>query len=178
MQLNEIKAAVKAGKTVHWANTSYRVIFGQLANGGENWLIKHDGGHAIGLTWLDGVTLNGKESEFFIVEQEEANMAQVQKLELTGRRWFDRKNGNTYFSASATLNGEEVARIAYEYGYGENWLDRICDELNWAGVLPVERETYSNGLTEVPWRWLQRIEKEAGIAVFTSCVDVRRKKDL
>lgn len=105
-------------------------------------------------------------------------MAQVQKLELTGKRWFDRKNGNTYFSASAVLNGEEVANIAYEYGYGENWLDRICDEVNRIGVIPVKREAYSNGLTEVPWQWLQRIEKEAGIAVFRNCEDVQRKKDL
>lgn len=178
MKLNEIKQAVKAGKTVHWSNSSYRVTFSKQADGSENWLIQCDNGHAIGLTWADGVTLNGKPDEFYLAAEPAAVTPKVLKLELTGRRWFDRKNGNTYFSASALLNGEEVASIAYEYGYGDNWLERICDEVNWSEVLPVKRETYSNGLTEVPWRWLQRIEKEAGIAVFTSCTDVQRKKDL
>lgn len=178
MQLNEIRNAVKSGRTVHWSNSSYRVTCSTAADGSENWLIKHDNGHAIGLTWLDGVTLNGKESEFFTVEQEGANMAQVQKLELSGRRWFDRRNGNTYFSASAVLNGEEIASVACDYGYGDHWLDRICDEVDRAEVITVKRETYANGLKEVPWQWLQRIEAEAGIAVFTNCVDVQRKKDL
>lgn len=62
MKLNEIKQAVLEGKKVHWANTAYRVkefdgVF----------YIEHSGsGSSIGLTWRDGITLNGKESEFFV----------------------------------------------------------------------------------------------------------------
>lgn len=105
-------------------------------------------------------------------------MAQVQKLELTGKRWFDRKNGNTYFSALAVLDDVEVAAIACEYGYDEQWLYEICDKLDQSGVIPVKREVFKNGSKEVPWQWLQRIEKETGVVIFRNCIDVKRKKDL
>ena len=63
MKLEEIKASVESGKTVHWAQEQYRVI--KADNGG--WLIMCDtNGHCIGLTHLDGVTMNGKEEDFFI----------------------------------------------------------------------------------------------------------------
>ena len=63
MKLEEIKASVESGKTVHWAQEQYRVI--KADNGG--WLVMCDtNGHCIGLTHLDGVTMNGKEEDFFI----------------------------------------------------------------------------------------------------------------
>lgn len=63
MTLQEIKAAVEAGKTVHWANTGYVVTKDSLGQ----WFIKcvwND--NCIGLTWRDGVTMNGKPEDFFI----------------------------------------------------------------------------------------------------------------
>ena len=65
MTLKEIKAAVDAGSIVCWINGGYRVL--KDMNG--DYLIIHRGGSAIGLTWADGVTLNGKESEFYLVEK-------------------------------------------------------------------------------------------------------------
>ena len=64
MKLAEIKTAVMAGKTVHWASDAYVVIYAPRI---EAFLIKcllND--HCIGLTWKDGVTMNGKPSQFFI----------------------------------------------------------------------------------------------------------------
>ena len=63
MNSEEIKAAVDAGKKVHWSNKSYQVIKGK-----DDYLIKGPTGHAIGLTWEDGKTLNGKEEDFFLAE--------------------------------------------------------------------------------------------------------------
>lgn len=66
MQLDEIKAAVRAGKTVHWANPNYTVMEDSVGQ----WLIAYRHGsrdaNYIGLTWQDGVTVNGKPHEFFI----------------------------------------------------------------------------------------------------------------
>lgn len=63
MNLQEIKAAVEAGKTVHWASTNYTVI----KDSADQWLIKcKSNSSVIGLTWQDGETLNGKPGEFFI----------------------------------------------------------------------------------------------------------------
>jgi len=73
MTLDEIKAAVDAGKSVHWVNRGYIVIgFTCEKTGQRDYLIGWDHGgpraHYIGLTWQDGVTMNGKESEFYIAE--------------------------------------------------------------------------------------------------------------
>ena len=63
MTLDEIKAAVLAGETVHWSTTAYAVKY--TDRGGFNIVYTPDG-NCTGLTWRDGVTLNGKENEFFI----------------------------------------------------------------------------------------------------------------
>lgn len=61
MTLDEIKTALEAGKKVYWVHNGYEVIRDSL---GE-YLIKHEAGNVIGLTHRDGLTLNGKEKEFF-----------------------------------------------------------------------------------------------------------------
>jgi hypothetical protein len=63
VNLEEIKASVESGQTVHWASQAYRIIKDDVGQ----WLIQCDiNGHCIGLTWRDGVTMNGKESQFFV----------------------------------------------------------------------------------------------------------------
>jgi hypothetical protein len=59
MTLDEIKAAVDQGQTVHWANAGYRVIKDSLGQ----YLIAHEGGHCIGLASEDDV-LNGRPDQF------------------------------------------------------------------------------------------------------------------
>lgn len=63
MNLSEIKQAVEAGKTVHWSSRAYRVVKDSVGQ----WLIVCDlNNHVIGLTWRDGVTMNGAEKNFFV----------------------------------------------------------------------------------------------------------------
>lgn len=62
MNLEQIKQAIADGKKVFWASALYEVI---RDSRGE-YLIKC-GPSYIGLTWADGVTLNGKESDFFTI---------------------------------------------------------------------------------------------------------------
>lgn len=66
MTLDEIKAAVNAGKTVRWKSPAYTVIRDRLGQ----YLIAYRHGERdasyIGLTWRDGVTLNGKTDDFYI----------------------------------------------------------------------------------------------------------------
>ncbi len=64
MTLDEIKAAVLSGKTVHWCNQAYKVTHYK----GEFSIVCTLNGHSIGLTWRDEVTMNGKPEEFFIAE--------------------------------------------------------------------------------------------------------------
>lgn len=62
MTLAEIKAAVAAGQTVCWGNRSYVVELAPV--GYVIRCLSND--TLIGLTWRDGVTLNGREDQFFI----------------------------------------------------------------------------------------------------------------
>ena len=64
MTLQEIKAAVLAGKTVHWASTAYAVKYNERADDFN--IVYTPDGNCIGLTHQDGVTMNGKPEEFFL----------------------------------------------------------------------------------------------------------------
>ena len=73
MKLDEIKTAVDAGQTVHWANSGYIVQKDRL---GQYLITYVPNGSCIGLTDRSGHRLNGKAAEFFIagpVEDHEEN---------------------------------------------------------------------------------------------------------
>ena len=65
MTLNEIKSAVEAGRSVHWANDGYKVIKDKL---GRFLIVCLGNDSCWGLTWTDGVTMNENESQFYIGE--------------------------------------------------------------------------------------------------------------
>ena len=67
MTLDDIKAAVDAGQTVHWANTGYLVHKDRL---GQYLITYLPNGSCIGLTDRAGKRLNGKEAEFFIARSD------------------------------------------------------------------------------------------------------------
>ena len=63
MTLDQIKAAVEAGKTVYVGTTAYEVIKDKIGQ----WLIVCTfSDYCIGLTWRDGVTMNDKPDRFFL----------------------------------------------------------------------------------------------------------------
>jgi hypothetical protein len=66
MTLKEIKAAVNAGKTVHWANSLYTVTKGKGPAKDEWFVVCSHNGHTVGLTWADGVTLNDAPFMYYI----------------------------------------------------------------------------------------------------------------
>lgn len=68
MTLDEIKAAVDAGQTVHWANTGNVVHKDRL---GQYLITYQPNGSCIGLTDREVQWLNGKEAELFIARSED-----------------------------------------------------------------------------------------------------------
>jgi hypothetical protein len=63
MTLSEIKAAVLDGKPVRWMHSGYVVLVDSLGQ----WMIMYTANRScIGLTWMDGTTMNGKPHEFYI----------------------------------------------------------------------------------------------------------------
>ena len=69
MTLDDIKSAVDAGQTVHWANTGYVVHKDRLGQYLITYLLNDS---CIGLTDREGQRLNGKEAEFFIARSEDS----------------------------------------------------------------------------------------------------------
>ncbi len=67
MTLAEITAAVDAGKVVCWSHEGYRVTRDSI---GQLNITCLQNKSCIGLTWQDGVTLNGKEEQFFVKQKE------------------------------------------------------------------------------------------------------------
>jgi hypothetical protein len=65
MNLQEIKEAINNGQKVYWANENYEVILGKSGYYLIECVVN---GNCIGLTHIDGVTLNGNENEFYTIK--------------------------------------------------------------------------------------------------------------
>lgn len=65
MNLQEIKDALAAGKEVRWKNDAYVVH-----KAGDQYMITFiHNDSTIGLTWRDGVTMNGEPEDFYVKEE-------------------------------------------------------------------------------------------------------------
>jgi len=92
----------------------------------------------------------------------------TQNIMVTGRRWFQRTYGNTYFSAVGYVDGDIKATIDFEYGYGDHYIDCIADALERAGHMPGREEN------QPLWQYCN----DHNIKYNYSVSDVERKKDL
>ena len=57
----------------------------------------------------------------------------INSIEIQGKEWFDKINGNSYFSAVITLNDKETIKIPFQYGYGSSYIQeckRVLTEHN------------------------------------------------
>ena len=99
MTLQEIKKAVDQGLTVHWASELFQVI-----NDRTGYLIQcKSNGHIIGLTWADGITMNGEEHQFFVAEegQKFARMCYMSGRPINEGHVY--KDGEKYFGSDEAL---------------------------------------------------------------------------
>ena len=96
----------------------------------------------------------------------------MKSLTIIGRRWFNPREGNTYYSGFALVDGVEVAREKFAYGYGEQCIYELWELVVKALELPAHNHTC--GGVEMPWRYC----RERGIAYTYDISDVARKRDL
>ena len=102
MTLEEIKAAVEAGKTVHWGTLAYRVIKDNL---GQFLVQCPSTGGCWGLTWADGKTLNGKPEEFFVAKDACEEVRRRELLDLARDRL--ERDGEIEFDDDAKVSESE-----------------------------------------------------------------------
>ena len=69
---------------------------------------------------------------------------ELRSLFIEAREWFDKVNGNSYFSAQIQVNGEVVATLPFQYGYERHFEYEAQKKLLEMGYLPqVEKNFHS-----------------------------------
>ena len=88
-------------------------------------------------------------------------------LFIEGREWFDKINGNSYFSARIWVDGGQVAILTFQYGYGDQYLYEAQKKLLELGYLPQEGKN----------RGLWSIAQESGFD-FYSAKSICKKSEM
>jgi hypothetical protein len=94
-------------------------------------------------------------------------MKNPESIQVIGKRWFDRKNGNTYFCCDIYLNSEFEHTIPFSYGYDQMYLQAAFEWLKENGKIG-EDYSYPPSL----------YCRENGIKFIDSVSDVSRKREL
>jgi hypothetical protein len=61
------------------------------------------------------------------------NINSIKTIDVSCKEWFDKVNGNSYFSAQVTLNhgmeDEVTYKIPFQYGYGDQYRHEALDKV-------------------------------------------------
>lgn len=64
----------------------------------------------------------------------------MKTLDVQAKEWFDKVNGNSYFSARVTidysLDSEQVYYLPFQYGYGSMYEQETRELLRKEGIIP------------------------------------------
>ena len=90
------------------------------------------------------------------------------KVEIYGKRWFQKSYGNTYHVTKVYVNGVDIGESDQQYGYDEQYLQTGAKIL-WNKYNPPYKWNMNNPL------WMLR---NYGIDIYYSATDVEREKDL
>lgn len=89
---------------------------------------------------------------------------------VVGKRWHHKLYGNTYFVCHIHVDGEHVATLPFQYGYGDQWEYAAAQFIRENGIFPL-------GKDEPLWT-IRDKGKPLGIDLYRVCVDVQRKGDM
>jgi hypothetical protein len=87
-------------------------------------------------------------------------------LFIEAREWFDRVNGNSYFSARIWVDGGQVAILPFQYGYGDQYLYEAQKKLLELGYLPQEGKS----------RGLWTIAQESGFDLYSAKTNTKKSE--
>ena len=73
---------------------------------------------------------------------------------ISGRRWHDKVNGNTYHSAQIFADGELVVVCPFQYGNGYQWLYSAQEAMIEAGFLS-GKQSEPYGLVQPLWQQIE-----------------------
>ena len=77
----------------------------------------------------------------------------IKTVDINAREWFDKRNGNSYFSCNVTINyGMKTEKSFYmpmQYGYDDHYRDMAFKELQRRNYIPAQKSNISY------WRYFQ-----------------------
>ena len=86
----------------------------------------------------------------------------MKTLDINAKEWFDKVNGNIYFSAVVIVDygtkKEKMLTLPLQYGYGDHYQYEAMTELVAKGLLPEfikEGDTMRETNSIAPWRYCQ-----------------------
>ena len=88
----------------------------------------------------------------------------TRSLFIEGREWFDKINGNSYFSARIWVDGGQVAILPFQYGYGSQFEYEAQKKLLELGYLP------QNGKNRGLWS----IAQASGFDFYTAKTETKK----
>jgi len=106
-------------------------------------------------------------------EKKPARKRRPKSITVIGRRWFDKHWGNTYHSVTVLVDGTQVGRVDFEYGYGDHYLQSAMNVLRGQGYLQDQKQ-YENGGYQPLWEYC----RDRKIVLHSEVADVSRKRDL
>ena len=82
----------------------------------------------------------------------------IKTIDINSLEWFDRLNGNSYFSCIITLNygmkSEKILKIPFQYGYGDHYIDVSFQELIKKEYINIEQ--HNNGSYGQLWQYCDK----------------------
>lgn len=71
----------------------------------------------------------------------------IKTIDITAKEWYDKLNGNSYFSALIVINyGMKTAKsisLPFQYGYGNHYEDMAFKALQEQKIIPKGESSYS-----------------------------------
>lgn len=77
-------------------------------------------------------------------------MHKAKTIDVNAKEWFDRVNGNSYFSAIITVDfglpTEKKLYLPFQYGYGDHYLSMAAKELGFPVNIPLWKHCRDNDI--------------------------------
>ena len=96
----------------------------------------------------------------------------MKTIRVHAKEWFDKANGNSYFSARIYVDDEQVAILPFQYGYGDHYIDMANEWLAENGY--VDSPKGPHGSRNPLWRHCS----DRGVNLFTTKQERCLKREL
>lgn len=90
----------------------------------------------------------GRDQALHLIEKGKTMDKKIERsLFIEGREWYDKINGNSYFSARIWVDGEVVGVLPFQYGYGDQYQYEAGRWLVEEGYLPKDEKRHLSFIT-------------------------------